>query len=1785
MGNFDDRSGIAPYSMIFDPGTVSAQTPYRYQVLRERARLQPCCYWQEPEDPRDAATQVVEDGEENFSASEPFIYEYTIVTINQGTLTGPIRTEQEIIDRYRPTPAEENAVSKIQVMGGWAHEQVPSFYITPITFEVVLINDATSVATRCIKAGAEEWHQGIDKTPPCNGAKTECPFYTGVKFKYINDEDLWIGEEILAEQVQEIRSLMKDWSSFENPEEAWNRTFELPDLFARHWDPDESLKDAPIIDAEEVDGRQQPISEMTRVHWDVEAGDVVRTKVVSTAEGTLEESNDQASPPSFYTLIYNLGTADLVPITIEFPPNEEDGYSSEDDEQKQPKRFTYEHSEAFSDIIFLAGTAKQQTVLYIVNTTIHEGFPFDEAGLENNEIIEPKIKELVERFFTENKNFGFRVVKVDNSGYWQDPFTTIIPGENNIVVCSKLDGEWIYARMIVDYKFYHMEFIQQGYKAYLVSPEISFIPAMATARGREDVVFKGYQMGPDVAEISSVYHFYNFEKELTRICTDDAKDQRTFNITYEEVTENVKFYKIGRCNRYVCEIIGRDIPTVAPMGMDRSLQISKITFKVVADSDSGHGGEETQEVEMEIPEYGRNFGGIAMPVRFFMVEPKGDVDIRKADLDASEMEVQYFIFRAEPITEEPLEGRIEATADLLATFQDDGFTVGNIGGLSIFNIGESEPNINLMHTPEIDGDNLNAYVPGKHDMSYVVEYKSDSGNIIGRKWIYGVVEMSKYWARDIEIRYSWCSEFTTITTLIPKYRKFGLDVEFGDLEELQSYEGGKCRRTQCGDHETSSLGEGGPSFYPYDACAEPLYTNRDVTRWLLQEVPDAEPIDEKYRAPDRYSYATLEHHVFGFLRPDCFIEWTLGTITNFGARFNGWSRERGPISPFVRPKLWYRYIVRGWTFPHFGNRGREIFRIFKSMHFREYSFGCRNPLCGICVRLAWLPALPFAGSSDFMQTNSPRTILDQTTNGNTLERKKWEEVFYIRNVLEPASDGDGRPDQPVQWPRVGFYPNFKKPEYTWAWAERNSQLERGENPILGVVVSKPTPTIDGEEKRYIGADIFTRPINYYPSEDDDLTLRLIPEEYSSAGVYKERACFQLGENGEKVYFDEYTGAIKDSSGPEAERKQIYAFEDKEELVESGINPSAEAIYDEHVGQAGRNPPTTLEDADKFVDTGNLLPDPETVYVYLSSGDITDASEDSWTAFFKALNIGLITPKYLPREEFNISEKEDSFPFIKITDFPNINPSVNLNRDFSNVFMPNTRVRLLGGRHGEMNWIPIFPTDPTGSEQIEGFIMTVLFDRPVMLSQLKFEYQVYGGVAQDSPLANPPQVPPSIDPSIRIVVSNTVTSTSDEVVDKPAYTEFPEFNPRGLEPLEYSLSFDEDNFFDNREFYDRVEISVGPRNDETGFILTLLDLYAKFITESEETIEINEAKYVVEVGPKPEDIPAPFNYPAQDDFENKKWYLMNYAEDVFDNMEYRGINEFWQPARASLHKTRKVGCWGRLRRSWANGWDSLDIRIHLGEIQYKHEYEKTVFGGDVVEDHENRQFNVIKEAMEEAVDDGLDVETLQMYISDDDRKFYAFLQGLDEDEEEEATLPYEELEIKFEAGVEELLGRLASTVVVPRGDKDPGWQAEGFWACLGDRAKTRIIDSPKAGNCAHLGGGNYGSYTPEWNTTHGVCGKDVGNPINSDDPDYWGGISIGDLGFYQTRRLILSGGDVGRTFADPGFALTQYDGNAGSVQWNIEQDVEKDLIAAVGAKNFFDKRGIPEPTQDLKEARK
>ena len=74
--------------------------------------------------------------------------------------------------------------------------------------------ESTDGLTQEYKEGFRDSETGI-MSLPCNGAKPECPGYTGMVWKYCVDSKMKPGDKILAEQVQELRYYMRKsgWSS------------------------------------------------------------------------------------------------------------------------------------------------------------------------------------------------------------------------------------------------------------------------------------------------------------------------------------------------------------------------------------------------------------------------------------------------------------------------------------------------------------------------------------------------------------------------------------------------------------------------------------------------------------------------------------------------------------------------------------------------------------------------------------------------------------------------------------------------------------------------------------------------------------------------------------------------------------------------------------------------------------------------------------------------------------------------------------------------------------------------------------------------------------------------------------------------------------------------------------------------------------------------------------------------------------------------------------------------------------------------------------------------------------------------------------------------------------------------------------------------------------------------------------------------------------------------------------------------------------------------------------
>lgn len=132
--------------------------------------------------------------------------------------------------------------------------------------------------------------------PPCNGAKPECPCYTGVRWKYCLDKYMRLGDKVLAEQILEIRYYLKgnSWD-----EDEYKEYFIEPDIYTVD-ETDDGEKDMEIL--YDSNGKVNVNINATRVY--IDSFDIFDLKKESVRLTT--GTSDSYGKSNKYTLIRNL---------------------------------------------------------------------------------------------------------------------------------------------------------------------------------------------------------------------------------------------------------------------------------------------------------------------------------------------------------------------------------------------------------------------------------------------------------------------------------------------------------------------------------------------------------------------------------------------------------------------------------------------------------------------------------------------------------------------------------------------------------------------------------------------------------------------------------------------------------------------------------------------------------------------------------------------------------------------------------------------------------------------------------------------------------------------------------------------------------------------------------------------------------------------------------------------------------------------------------------------------------------------------------------------------------------------------------------------------------------------------------------------------------------------------------------------------------------------------------------------------------------------------------------
>ena len=1551
----------------------SYQLPYRYQIWRERARLSPCCYWQDDE--VDIAT-IDPTSVNRVETTQPDIFEFNVYSINPNLLP-TLDVKVRKTDGSEET--KEIANPDNVVVGGWLHESVPSFFITPRSFEVILNpSGSLSVTTKCKNINASRWNQGLDNTPPCNGAKTGCPFFTNRTLKYINDEQTAPGKGITGQMIQELRSLLQDWT-----QEQWEEAFDIPYIWGKDFDDTPMLRRSDFI----VPGVETPVyTILTQIYWDVEERDVQLIKFPSAAAGTPQEDLERLDPPDFPTIVNELGTGEYAPIKITFPPLNEQN------------EFTYYSFKKDSNKLYLAGLSLSLANIYIINTKILTDFrnlrDLDLNSAEVSEYLNNTIPDLVKHSLTFGNMVGFKYTTVSYSRFWelQDGIElqhTNIGNDINTIYCLvKYSDKWNLKIFDIHYKYYHCDIVQTNYPATLHPPETRDLSTRIVGLyPRSRITFELLNIAAPLY-ISKIYHYFIFDRSLTNFVKEKGPDKpnerfwkviETFNETltgtFEDNTGDLSFTKLDYCNKLLVEILRNDINQITiPAGLDRCWEPSNI-FIINTDVDGN-----TTNTEMKV-NY-RELDGSKLPMRFVVIEPTQSGTTVYVD-DTTQISMDVRMFSAALVTEE---GE-DILPELLEEFNDDNTYLEC--GMPIIKpeIGDV---LKTAHTIIINDASFDVEPFNKFDMSYMVELANEDGQVVGRKWVVGIGEISDLWVRDVEIYYKWSSKQSVIPLLPDYYRYIS-----GDLSHHggppYDFSGGNIvvnRVAGCSDHDPSLITKGGGLLYtPYEVCEYPTIRNYGIAAMLEYYIPNMLPQDEKYRGLDFNEPVAYRFNGASLINECIFINSYINNVRSM-SWWSGRARYRGPVNAQMNVIKFVinKYLEGG--FPPSGNQGREHLRIGRTAHYREYLYRSGNG--ELKVKFGWLPLVPFISSNSLFVDNQARNFIEQTINTTlsesivsdyndydqmlnllnrsiigedpaiigslgeetlTGERKKFDDVYKIHFVR--SMDGKG-----TRWPyNQRYYYTFRSPFVVWAWPEPNLGVVRKTKDIdidilsnttslIGISINKQTT--DDEKK-----DMYNRLVSIaYP--ENIYKLYIMDQKYDEQGNILEYAKVYTNEFF-PLYFDRYTGVIKTKRNPVAENEELYAHEEFVDIVnyyENVLQDYNIRTYFKTVFQSQDDTlPEGVSGFSEFINEGNLYLDPTDVVAYFVLGpDAEDENDISWYAFTPSLKINNIFPSYLPKKQIPYKDDGNAVENSKATVLFSTHYEI---EDFNNVERPSYLEDIFTTTEPSLKY-DWKPTISGNSMYVE-----LHFNYLLEFSYISLKTETYR--LQTTEInGNTIETPLNIneDPEFSIKLHTNGGEWID-LVSKPRQT-FNKLNKTTLEH-KYIFAFAEEDLgvetskLEEPIVIDRIRFLIGSRLAQTGFRLS--DVAMKVLILNTAVVEefiVHEPQYLISVG----------HYSDGDDLHqwsqdvNKITGTVSNLSEGYDELEFQGIAEFWRPL--DFNKA-EVATEGKLRRHWANQIKTYDYYKYAGGSSI-YSLEDVEFYDATVNESEERQGKLLEETL-------------------------------------------------------------------------------------------------------------------------------------------------------------------------------------------------------------------------------
>jgi len=334
---------------------------------------------------------------------------------------------------------------------------------------------------------AAVWNSPTDGTLPCNGVRTTCQFYTGPTWQFATDDKMELGQQINAEQLQELRFYSDDWSRFADPFTEFENRFSVPYIWAFKGYVDvvgtPAIQDMILYKPKILFARGTSFDGYQTIQMEeVQISDFT-TFAVQKTQAQIQPGSPgldlKTAPPQYPTIITQPGTLSNARLKITHPRFDKD---SNAEFPGAPGPFVLRSWSEGRNTLVLFGTATPNSTVYLINNTalsnrakyqafygtqdlnpgITPGVPGapDFTGTDIATALLALIKALnAEKGVNDSRTpLGFDQVSTDQTGFWQsiNNVGLIYNQINEIYAFVFLsDTSLIFDVTLVDYRLLH----------------------------------------------------------------------------------------------------------------------------------------------------------------------------------------------------------------------------------------------------------------------------------------------------------------------------------------------------------------------------------------------------------------------------------------------------------------------------------------------------------------------------------------------------------------------------------------------------------------------------------------------------------------------------------------------------------------------------------------------------------------------------------------------------------------------------------------------------------------------------------------------------------------------------------------------------------------------------------------------------------------------------------------------------------------------------------------------------------------------------------------------------------------------------------------------------------------------------------------------------------------------------------------------------------------------------------------------------------------------------------